>query len=417
VKILIIGAGITGLTTALSLKAVGFSPVVYEAVANPAPLGVGINILPHAMREFTELGLLPKLRTAGVEIDSLRYLTRHGREIWREARGLAAGYRWPQIAIHRGRLQMILLDAVIDQLGPESVRFGHALCDVALHDDHVTASFVDRTTGQSIGAERGDVLLAADGIHSAVRQKFYPNEGRPIWNQITLWRSTVQAPRGDFGRAMLWAGHSRQKFVCYPIATSEPGEVLLNWICDLKGEGSETPAPEDWNKRGDPEALARAFDGWRWPNVDVPGIVRASREIFEFPMVDRDPLSRWTFGRVTLLGDAAHPMYPIGSNGATQGVIDARALAFHLATCPDPEAALARYEASRREATAKIVMMNRAQGPDRVMDIAEARAPRPDDDLDALFPWGERAEIAAEYKRVAGFDPQALNAQKSYSLI
>lgn len=415
-RILIAGAGISGLTAALSLQAAGFRPVVFEAVASPAPLGVGINVLPHAMRELTELGLLEPLRSAGVEIDDLRYLTAYGREIWREARGMAAGYAWPQVAVHRGRLQMLLLQAVRERLGPDAVRFGRALVDVELRDRRVSARFASRAgTGEEV--EEADLLIGADGIHSALRRKFYPHEGRPRWNGVTLYRSTVRLPRFDPGPAMIWAGHSRQKFVAYPIERdAASGEVLLNWICDLKGAEGLTPAKEDWNRRSDGRSILEHFAGWRWPGVDVPAIIAGAGEIFEFPMVDRDPLPNWTFGRTTLIGDAAHPMYPIGSNGATQGIIDGRALAYHLASHAAPEAGLAAYEADRREATSRIVLMNRAQGPDKVMDLAQARAPDPADDLDASLPMAERAAVAAEYKRIAGFDPVQLGRRSSYTV-
>jgi 5-methylphenazine-1-carboxylate 1-monooxygenase len=415
-RILIIGAGIGGLTAALSLHAAGFRPIVLEAVANPAPLGVGINLLPHAIRELTELGLLGDLQRIGVDMRALVYLTRYGREIWREPRGLEAGYAWPQIAVHRGRLQMLLLEKVQERLGFDAIRFDHALTDLELHDRGVTAHFAGRQ-GVARGSETTDLLIAADGIHSAVRRKFYPGEGMPRWNQVTLWRSTVQLPSYPLQGTMLWSGHSRQKFVAYPIEQDpQSGETLLNWICDLKAEDGETPAKEDWNRRGDPQDILGPFADWRWPGIDVPAIIGAASGVYEFPMVDRDPLPRWTFGRATLIGDAAHPMYPIGSNGATQAIIDARALAFHLRRSSSLDAGLAAYEAERRDATSRIVLMNRAQGPDKVMDLAEARAPEPGDDLDALLPMSERAAIAAEYKRVAGFDPAALNAKQSYSI-
>lgn len=414
-RILIAGAGIAGLTAALSLHAVGFKPTVFEAVSKPAPLGVGINVLPHAMREFTALGLLDDMRRLGVEIQELRYLTRHGREIWREPRGIAAGYSWPQIAIHRGELQMLLLAKVIERLGPDAVRFDRSLAELELNDVSVTAHFSSRT-GAAVETETADLLIAADGIHSAVRRKFYPNEGVPKWNRVTLWRSTVRLPHFAMGPSMLWAGHSRQKFVAYPIQHDpETGETLLNWICDLKAEGGDAPGKEDWNKRGEPADILSPFADWRWPGIDVPEIIRSASSIYEFPMVDRDPIPRWSFGRVTLIGDAAHPMYPIGSNGATQAVIDARALAYHVRTAASADAALAAYEAERREATSRIVLMNRAQGPDKVMDLAQERAPNPGDDLDALLPLAERAAIAAGYKKVAGFDPTALNAKPSYT--
>jgi len=415
-RILIVGGGIAGLTAALSLHAAGFQPLVFEAVAKPAPLGVGINLLPHATRELTELGLLEDLQGLGVDIRELVYLTRYGREIWREPRGLAAGYAWPQIAVHRGRLQMLLLEKVLERLGPGSVRFDHALTAFELHDSAVTAHFASRGGAGAAGAETADLLVAADGIHSTVRRTFYPGEGMPRWNRVTLWRSTAVLPNFPPGPTMLWSGHSRQKFVAYPIGHDpRSGETLLNWICDLKAEGGETPAREDWNRRGDPEDILPAFADWRWPGVDVPAMIAAAGAIYEFPMVDRDPLPRWTFGRATLIGDAAHPMYPIGSNGATQAVIDARALAFHLRRSSDVDSGLAAYEAERREATSRIVLMNRAQGPDKVMDLAQERAPNPEDDLDARLPMSERAAIAAEYKRVAGFDPATLNAKPSYS--
>ncbi len=415
--IVIVGAGIVGLTAALGLHQAGFRPVVYEAVTKIAPLGVGINVLPHAVRELTDLGLLDELRTLGVEIDELVYLTKDGRRIWREPRGLAAGYAWPQIAIHRGALQMFLLRHVLARLGPDSVRFGRALVDLETTDAGAVARFVDRATGAPAGEVKADLLLAADGIHSAVRRKFYPDEGMPIWNGVTLWRSTSRSGKVLGGRSMLWAGHKRQKFVAYPIQYDEAtGETLLNWICDLKdGEGAPPPR-EDWNQPGRREDFLPRFAAWRWPGIDVPALVGASSQIYEFPMVDRDPLPRWTFGRTTLMGDAAHPMYPIGSNGATQGIIDARALTFHLATAPDVGQALARYESDRREATGRIVLMNRANGPDQVMELAEQRAPDPGDDLDALVPMAERQAIADGYKTIAGFNPATMNAASAYRL-
>lgn len=415
-KIAIVGAGISGLTTALSLHAAGLTATVFEAVAKPAPLGVGINLLPHAMRELAALGLLPELRAAGVEIDELVYLMKDGREIWREPRGLAAGYAWPQVAIHRGELQMRLLAAVQDRLGPDAMRFGHALQRLETRDDGVIAHFADRATGAPRGRVEADLLLAADGIHSAARRRFYPDEGRPKWNGITLFRSTSRSGKVLGGRSLLWAGHAKQKFVAYPIGY-EPGtgETRLNWICDLKtAEPGAAPPAEDWNRQGDRAALLPRYAAWRWPGVDVPALIAASEGIYEFPMVDRDPLPRWTFGRTTLVGDAAHPMYPIGSNGATQGIIDARAVAFHLATAPTIDEALARYEAERRPATERIVLMNRANGPDQVMELAEQRAPNPTDDLDALVPMAERQAIADGYKRVAGFDPAALTTPSAY---
>jgi 2-polyprenyl-6-methoxyphenol hydroxylase-like FAD-dependent oxidoreductase len=411
-EIAIIGGGIVGLVTALSLHRAGFRPIVYEAVATPAPLGVGINLLPHAVRELAELGLLDDLLRIGVAITDLHYTTSDGQRVWHEPRGLSAGYHWPQIAIHRGDLQMFLLQTVNSRLGPDSVRLDHKLVELNREGARPRARFAD-SDGADLGVVEADLLVGADGIHSAVRQHFYPGEGGPRWNGITLWRSTspIELPLGP---AMLWSGWSGQKFVAYPIGPDPlTGRPRLNWICDVKrGEEGAQP-PRDWNRRGDPADFAPLFANWRWDGVDVPAVITAAGPIYEFPMVDRDPLPRWTFGHVTLAGDAAHPMYPIGSNGATQGIIDARTLAFFLARAPTIAHALSLYEGARRPATSQIVLMNRAQGPDKVLDVARDRLVGTEATLDALLPYAERAAIASEYKAVAGFDPSILNQRAS----
>jgi 5-methylphenazine-1-carboxylate 1-monooxygenase len=416
IEIAIVGGGIVGLTAALSLHAAGFRPTVYEAVSNPAPLGVGINLLPHAVRELTELGLLDELLELGVAIQDLNYLTSDGQLVWHEPRGVAAGYNWPQIAIHRGQFQMFLLAKVRERLGPHAVRIGQELTGVETVGNRAHARFVDRATN-AISAVEADLLIGADGIHSAVRRQYYPDEGAPRWNGITLWRSTspVAAPMG--GKAMIWAGYSAQKFVAYPIGKDpETSLERLNWICDLKVSDADMPPKRDWNRPGDRADFLTRFADWHWSDVDVAAIVNASGPIYEFPMVDRDPLPQWSFGRVTLMGDAAHPMYPIGSNGATQGIIDARVFAWHLAKANKPEDAMRHYEAERREATAKIVLMNRQQGPDKVLDLAKERREQRTGPLDVVLPLAERTDIAQSYKQTAGFSPADINARASYSV-
>ncbi len=403
-----------GLTTALRLHAAGIEAHVYESVPEIRALGVGINLLPHAVKELTELGLLDALVATGVRTEELRYFSKFGREIWQEPRGLAAGYRWPQISIHRGALQQLLLAAARDRLGADHIHTGHHLASFAQQDDGtVEARFIDRRTGAPVTAETAGLLIGADGIHSAVRAALYPDEGSPKWNGAILWRATTPGAPFLTGRSMFMAGHARQKFVAYPIApdADASGRLLINWIAELRFEPTALAHREDWNRRGDLTDFLPAFADWRFDWLDIPALIRCAEAVYEYPMVDRDPLGRWSVGHVTLLGDAAHPMYPVGSNGASQAILDARALADALAASADIPTALAIYEGQRRPATARITLSNRQQGPERVMQIVEERAPQGFDDLDAVISRAELEAIAAEYKQIAGFDRDALNRE------
>ena len=404
----VIGGGIGGLTTALSLHAAGIEVDVYEAVDTLKPLGVGINLLPHAVRELMELGLAARLAELGIATQELMYANKLGQEIWREPRGLAAGYRWPQYSVHRGRLQMMLLEAVVQRIGEDHVQLGKRALRFAGEPAQATAVFADATV-------TADLVIAADGIHSAARAQHYPNEGPPKWNKRILWRGVTAAQPYLGGRTMVMAGHQNQKFVCYPIGTAD-GRSLINWIAELSFPEGHLWRREDWNRPANLADFLPAFESWRFAWLDVPAIIKDAERVFEYPMVDRDPLPRWTFGRLTLLGDAAHPMFPIGSNGASQAIIDARVLAYELATCSSIDAALQRYEASRRPATAKIVLANRGNGPEQVMQIAEERAPEGFDTIETVIRRAELEEIAGRYKVMAGFDKDTLNERPSLSV-
>jgi 2-polyprenyl-6-methoxyphenol hydroxylase-like FAD-dependent oxidoreductase len=410
-QVLIIGGGIGGLTTALALHAAGIACTVFEASATVRPLGVGINLQPHAVRELTELGLGDALAATGVATREFVYANRFGQEIWAEPRGLAAGYRWPQYSIHRGRLQMLLWQAAAERLGDAALRPGHRLVGFEQDGAGVTAHFADG------GAARGDALVAADGIHSSVRAQWHPDEGPPKWGGALLWRATSRAKPFRTGASMVQAGHRDTKFVCYPIgAPDADGLQEINWIAEQRYPTDSPWAREDWNRPGRIETFLPLFADWSFGWLSVPELIRAATAVYEFPMVDRDPLPAWTQGRVTLLGDAAHPMYPIGSNGASQAILDARWLALQLATQPGVAAALAAYEAARRPATAAVVQANRGDGPDRVMDIVHARAPHGFADIEDVAPRAELAAVIGGYKRLAGMDPALLNARESWSV-
>jgi 5-methylphenazine-1-carboxylate 1-monooxygenase len=416
-RILITGAGIGGLTAALSLHQAGFAVDVYEAVPDIKPLGVGLNMLPHAVRELDEIGLRADVERAGVSCRELAYFTKRGERIWAEPRGLAAGYRWPQVSIHRGRLQMILLAAAQQRLGTEHIHLGRPVVDVQANPGQgVRLRFADRATGQELGAAEGRLLIACDGIHSTIRKMFYPNEGPPCWNGAIMWRGVAEFDPVLDGHTMIMAGHPETKFVCYPIgnATPAPGKQIINFIAERRFTNSVLAEREDWNRPGQLEDFLPAFEAFRFPWLDVPALIRAAAGTWVFPMVDRDPLPRWTHGPVTLLGDAAHPMYPVGSNGASQAILDARVLTGCLRHYTrDPERALQRYEELRLPATANVVLANRRQGPEASMQLVEKRAPNGFARLEDVVSAAELKAITDQYKKLAGFAVAELNARGS----
>ncbi|MEM9620434.1 MAG: flavin-dependent oxidoreductase [Pseudomonadota bacterium] len=406
----VVGAGIGGLTTALSLHRQGIEVDVYESVSELQPLGVGINLLPHAMAVLEDLDLLPQLLETGVATQSLTYFNKWGQEIWAEPRGLAAGYSVPQISIHRGELQMLLLDAVRQRLGEQHLKLGCRVLNAANVTDahgHTRVAFHYEGDGGDITTMQAAGLIAADGIHSRLRAQFYPDEGMPLWNGAILWRGLVETEAWLGGRGMFMAGHQAQKFVAYPVdqAAYRRGRALTNWIAELRFDRTDLAEREDWNRPGNFADFADQFASWRFPWLDIAGLITAAPQCYEFPMVDREPVSRWSFGHITLLGDAAHPMYPIGSNGASQAILDARCISQCLRATTDIAEAFERYQAQRLPATAAIVRANRGNGPEQVMQLAEERAPEGFADIEQVIPLRERQEIAARYKQVAGFTP------------
>jgi 2-polyprenyl-6-methoxyphenol hydroxylase-like FAD-dependent oxidoreductase len=411
--VLIAGGGIGGLTLALSLHQIGVPARVFESVPQLRPLGVGINVLPHAVRELVELGLMDQLDASGVRTKELAYFSKRGQPIWSEPRGLDAGYKWPQFSIHRGILQQILLDTATERLGAQNILTSHHLSDWSETANGVRTNFIDRATGKPAGAHEGDILIAADGIHSAVREKLYPNEGPPIWNGRILWRGITAGNAFLCGRTMIMAGHEVLKFVCYPIS-KEPdasGKYQINWIAERHMPPTYQWRREDYNRTADLDEFLPLFENWRFDWLDVPGLIKNCAHAYEYPLVDRDPLERWTFGKVTLLGDAAHPMYPIGSNGASQAILDARVLTREILAHGPTNAALLAYEAERRPATTDLVMLNRRNGPEQVMQLVEERAPDGYKVVTDVLSQKELEDIAANYKQVAGFQVEALNAK------
>jgi 2-polyprenyl-6-methoxyphenol hydroxylase-like FAD-dependent oxidoreductase len=411
--VIIVGAGIGGLTTALFLHEAGIDVEVFEQARELAELGVGINILPHATRELAALRLLPALDAAGIRTRELVYTNRAGQVVWREPRGTDAGYGLPQFSIHRGKLHHVLLAAAGERLGEERIHTGWALRGFESRSDRVVAAFEARD-GSGWKTIAGDALIGCDGIHSSVRRLLYPIEGRPVWNGVWLWRGATQWPVYEDGRTMVIAGGNSAKFVVYPIhqCGERPDRRLTNWgiMAGTPRGGQRPPQRQDWSRPADRDAvIAFARRMFRVDFIDAPALVAATEVCYEYPNCDRDPLPRWTFGRVTLLGDAAHPMYPVGSNGASQAILDARSLATHLVGGLGIEDALLAYDAERRPLTSELILRNRRGGPERVIDVAEERAPFGFDDIDAVMPFAEREAIAKGYARLAGYSVSQVN--------
>ena len=397
-KVAIIGGGICGLSLALNLKSRGIEARVYERAAEVKPLGVGITLLPHAMREFTALGLAERLLAAGIENRESCFFNRFGQLIYKEPRGKFAGYQYPEVGIHRGRLQMILYEAARERLGGEAILTDHDCTRIEQDARGVTVRFKDRE------AVRADVAVACDGINSAARKQFYPDD-KVVFTGINTWRGVTRREPILTGRTYMRIGSILTgKMVIYPIIddTDGQGHQLVNWMAEIKRP--DTEAQNDWNRPGNLADFFPLYESWRFPWLDVAQMIRDADQILEYPMVDKDPIARWSFGRVTLAGDAAHPMYPRGSNGAAQGAIDARVLADCLRGHADPPDALKAYEDARAEPAARVVRTNREHPPDFInIRVEQLVGDKPFDDLDKYITQDELRALSENYKRIAGF--------------
>jgi 2-polyprenyl-6-methoxyphenol hydroxylase-like FAD-dependent oxidoreductase len=411
--IIIVGAGIGGLTLGLALHSRGIPCRIFESAAEIRPIGVGINLLPHATRELAALGLEPALAQVAIATADATFFNRFGQLIYREPLGRAAGYEHPQFSIHRGDLQMVLLDAFREGAGPDRLLTSYHCTGVEQDEAGVSVHFSDGPGGAGSSSVRGRVAIACDGINSAIRKQLFPDEGEPRYSGVNMWRGVTRWKPMLSGASMVRAGWlSHGKMVIYPIreASGADGLQLINWVAEIE---TATYRKRDWNRTGSIEDFIGAFADWHFDWLDVPAFIRAADSVLEFPMVDQDPLPRWSFGRVTLLGDAAHPMVPRGSNGAGQAILDARALASALLETADPVAALAAYEKQRLEATTRIVLTNRTNPPDAILrEVFQRTNDRPFKAIDDVISRDELVALSEGYKRIAGYSQEVLHSQE-----
>ena len=413
--IVIAGAGVGGLAAALSLESAGLRDVrIMEAASEFRPLGVGLNILPNAVRELTELDVFDEVAAQAVPTAELAFFHRSGGLIWSEPRGLAAGYHWPQLSLSRIHLVRVLREAVMRRLGPATIQTGARVIEVLpLAHGRVRVVLEHRHSSRTTSIE-ADLLIGADGLHSVVRTHFAPEEGEPCSNGMMMWRGTTWARPYLTGRTMTVIGDDEKKFVTYPIIppTEPHGLALLNWVT---GRPAGPTVAQDLNSRR--AQVLEHFGGWQVPWLDISMLITKATSILEYPMLDRDPLPRWVSGRVVLLGDAAHPMFPVGSNGATQAILDGRVLAHALATHTSVDEALACYERERLPAMTKLQQTNRRMGPERVIDIVHRLAPDGFVQVEDVISREELERVSAEYAETGGFTPATLNSRSSYTIL
>lgn len=408
--VLIAGGGIAGLTLALTCHEIGVPAVVLESVRTIAPLGVGINLQPNAIRELQDLGFGDELDDIGVEAKEWALVGRCGKDVWAEPRGRAAGYLYPQYSVHRGKLQMLLHRTVLERMGPDAFRSGHRVTAYRNTSDGVIVN-VDTRDGNTVEIA-GSVLIAGDGLHSAVRAQMHPDQPEPQWGGQILYRGAAHGPPVRSGAAFTLVGTLTQRFVHYPISSIDQntGMQLQNWIAELTVDASAGLSASDWNKVVDVDTFLPAFADWTFDWLDIPTLVRAAPTVWEFPMVDRDPVDQWVDGRVCLIGDAAHVMYPVGSNGASQAIVDARVMGAKFLEAGIGPDALVAFQEQLLEPISALVLRNRGHGPIGILGMVDERSNGYFDDIDDVIPRAEVEAYMANYKSAAGFAMDALNA-------
>jgi len=414
--VLIAGAGIGGLSVALTLHQIGVPCVVFESVADIKPLGVGINLQPNAVRELYELGFgSESLDSIGIQTREWALVGLNGNEVYSEPRGLTAGYKWPQYSVHRGELQMLLYRAALERLGPTSIRTGLKVTGYRNHSDGIGVTALLQSRDGNRSEFEGSLLIAADGLHSAVRQQMYPEQPPIQWGGAIMWRGVTRGKPIRTGASFVGLGTHHHRVVFYPISAPDPisGMADINWIAEITVDNSGGWRDGDWTKQVRHEDFMHHFEHWNYDWIDIPGMLRGADEVFEYPMIDREPISTWVDGNVVLLGDAAHVMYPTGSNGASQAIVDARVLGAAMLEHGVHSRALQAYDTQLCSELSQLVLRNRGAGPFGLLNLLDDRCGGVFDDIEEVIPRAERDEFMLRYKTAAGFAVDKLNAAAS----
>ena len=412
--ILISGSGIAGLTLGLTCQQLGFPFKIFESAKKIKPMGVGINIQPNAVRELFDLGFEDDLEKIGVKTKEFGTFTKKGLKIWTEPRGKVAGYNWPQYSVHRGQLQMMLYNRLINLAGKNCICTGWKVRDFKEIKSGISVEVVSANKKEK-KFEAGSVLIGADGIHSRVRKIIHPDEGGPIWNGAVLWRGTSESKPFRTGASMVMIGHASQRVVAYPITKTNKvsGKAIINWITELKFDSSKGWRKEDWSRKVNSSEFLPKFKDWKFDWIDIPELINNSEDIFEYPMVDRDPVKKWKKGKSLLIGDAAHPTYPVGSNGASQAIIDARKLGLNFINQGINEKALEKFEMENIKQANNLILANRKSGPDAILQLVEDICGGQFENISDIISEEKLSIHAENYKKTAGFSIKELNSSKS----
>jgi len=409
--VIIAGGGIAGLSLALTLHQINVPCLILESVATLKPLGVGINIQPNAVRELYAMGFTTdKLDTIGLQAREWALVGLNGKDVYCEPRGLEAGYLWPQYSVHRGELQMLLHRTVVQRIGVESIKTGHNVTGYKNTNTGVTVSVT--TDGGATLEVKGSLLVAADGLHSTIRAQMHPDQPPINWGGAVMWRGTTKAVPIRSGASFVGLGTHQQRIVFYPISPADPetGLAVINWIAEVTMDNSKGWTHGDWNKKAELSDFIHYFEDWDYDWVDIQGMLRGAEDVYEYPMIDRDPVHTWVDDNVALMGDAAHVMYPTGSNGASQAIVDARILGAAFVEHGVSTAALHAYNEQLCESISAVVLRNRGAGPFAILNELDKRCGGIFDNIDDVFPEAERLEMMSSYKTAAGFAIDSLNS-------